>query len=266
MNLGKIFINTYLRLITIYLSLISTKEKIEKPTLTALAIEINSACNRRCPWCPNNGNNRDIAFLDKNLFYKVIDELKGMKFKGKITFNHFNEPLLDKRLLEFIAYIRKSIPSSHIYLNTNGDLLTMDLWKRLRKAGLDYANISQYDGKINNNVKDILNNLYPKERKCFDVIIFNTKNICNRAGLVNINGKLKKPLKRYCSRLFYQLCINYKGKVVLCCNDYHGEVEIGDASRDSIKSLWESSTFVEYRRKLAKGDRAGLKLCSRCDM
>lgn len=77
------------------------------PTLTAVVIEINSACNRKCAWCPNHSNYRKIDFLDEKVFFKVIDELKAMKFKGKITFNLYNEPLFDKRLLMFIDYVRK---------------------------------------------------------------------------------------------------------------------------------------------------------------
>ncbi len=129
------------------------------PVLTALGIEINSFCNRKCVWCPNHNHDREIAFLDDRIFYKIIDELKEMEFKGKITFNDFNEPLLDKRLVKFIEYTRRSIPSTSIYLNTNGDLLTLDMWNELRNAGLDYAIISQYDGRINENIQTILNKL-----------------------------------------------------------------------------------------------------------
>lgn len=236
------------------------------PTLTAVAIEINSACNRKCAWCPNYSNYRKIDFLDEKVFFKVIDELKAMKFKGRITFNLYNEPLLDKRLLRFIDYVRKNIPSACRYLNTNGDLLNLDIWKKLRKAGLDYANISQYDGKINENIKEILNIISSKEKEHLHAHIFDTNAICNRAGLVKSKGELKVPFKKYCSRPFYQLCINYKGKVVLCCNDYHGVVEIGDVHNSSIKELWASEIFMHYRKELLKGNRSNLKLCNMCDM
>ena len=243
------------------------KPKLEshnEPILKSLAIEINSACNRKCVWCPNHKNDREVGFLDDEIFYKIIDELKEMEFKGKITFNLYNEPLLDKRLLTFIRYIRKNIPSTYIYLNTNGDSLNLDLWKELRKEGLDFANISQYDGKINENIQKILSELNPKEKEHFGSKIFNPDNICNRAGLVE-SKRMKTPLKQYCNKPFSELCINYKGKVILCCNDYFSAIEIGDLKKQSIKEIWGSEIFKYYREKLLKGERVNLELCNLCD-
>lgn len=236
------------------------------PPLRAIGIEINSACNRRCPWCPNHEYKREVAFLDEEIFYKIINDLKDIKFKGKLTFNLYNEPLLDKRLIKFIKYVRKTIPSTFIYLNTNGDFLDLNLWKEFRKAGLDFAKISQYDGKINENIKKILNKINPEEKKHFYAYIFNTKEINNRAGLVKLKKGESLPLKKFCNRPFYQLNINYKGKAVLCCNDYFGSVEIGDVSKESMKNIWKSDIFKYYRRKLLKKDRANLKLCNKCDL
>jgi len=235
-----------------------------EPILTALAIEINSNCNRKCDWCPVGHYDREISLLDDKIFYKVIDELKEMKFDGKITFSLYNEPLLDKRILKFIKYIRKNISSTHIYLNTNGDALTLTRWKNLRNAGLDVAKIFQYDGKINENIQKIINELNGDEKSHFQAHIFNEKNINSRAGLVK-SDRPKVPWQKPCYRPFYQLCIDYKGKVVLCCNDYFGKITIGDAGKESIKELWANKILKFYRKKLLRGDRASLELCKLCD-
>lgn len=84
--------------------------------------------------------------------------------------------------------------------------------------------------------------------------------------MVKSKREPKVPPKKYCSRPFYQLCINYKGKVVLCCNDYYGVVEIGDVHNSSIKELWGSEIFMHYRKELLKGNRSNLKLCNMCDV
>ena len=236
------------------------------PTLKAVAIEINSACNRRCSFCPNSTNRREVAFLKESIYYKIIDDLKDMGFDGKLTFNGYNEPMLDRRLEKFIEYTRKALPGVYIYINTNGDFLTLDRWTKLREAGLDFANISQYDGKINDNVQKILDEIEPSEKPHFGAHIFNEKQINNRAGLVKKEIELKLPLKRYCNRPFTQMVINYKGKVVLCCNDYFSTIEIGDLSVESIQNVWKSKIFKRYRDKLLKGDRASLELCRKCDM
>ena len=236
------------------------------PRLTAIAIEINSFCNRKCRYCPNFDHTRERAFLKDELFYKIIEELKQIRFKGRLTFNLYNEPLLDKRLLAFVRYIRKELPSVFIYLNTNGDLLDLALWRKLRKAGLDYTNVSQYDGKINSNIQRILNEISFDERKHLNVFILGLDYLCNRGGLVKKGDEAALPLKKRCFRPFSQLCVNYEGKVVLCCNDFLGLVVIGDLHKKSISAIWGSKIFRHYRRKLLFGDRAHLKLCNKCDM
>lgn len=235
------------------------------PQLRAVLLETSSACNRKCALCPNSTNDRGSHFLGDKVFYKVIAELKEMKFEGKVSFSMYNEPLLDKRLPKFIEHVRKNLPSAYIYLSTNGDALTLDVWKDLRKRGLDYATVSQYDGKINENIEKILNELDSDERTHFSARIFDSNGINNRAGLIK-SRLLEKPLQEKCFRPSYQLCINYGGKAVICCNDYHGSVAIGDASKESIRDLWNNNVFKFYRKKLSEGDRACLELCNLCDI
>ena len=241
-------------------------EKCKTPPLTALAIEINSFCNRKCPWCPNHTNRRGVEYLDDAVFYKVVDELREMKFEGKITFNLFNEPLLNRRILVFIEYIRKNIPSCFIYLNTNGDMLKLDFWRALRIRGLDSANVSQYDGRINENIQEILTELDAEEKKRFHVRLFpSQKNrLSDWAGLVPSDRNVKKPLTKSCDRPFYQLCVDYRGRVVLCCHDYFSWITIGNAGREPIAELWDHEVFRYYRTKLLELDRASLELCRSC--
>jgi len=234
--------------------------------LTSIAIEINSHCNRRCVYCPNHTYQREISFLDEGLYYKIIDELKEMHFKGGLTFNGFNEPLLDKRLVSFIEYARKCLPLSYIYLNTNGDFLDFPLWKKLRVAGLDHATVSQYEGKVNSNVQNLLSNLEEEEKKLIFVKIFDVSMVCNRAGSVEVEDKVKLPVKEFCVQPFYQLQINYKGKALLCCDDYLGSIEMGDIHYQKITDIWKSGKFQAYRRKLIFKDRASLDLCKKCNV
>jgi len=165
------------------------------PLPTSIAIEINSFCNRKCRFCPNFNHTRDKIFLEEELFCKIIQDLKKMKFKGALTFNMFNEPILDKRLIKFIAYVKRKLPSIRIEINTNGYLLDLSLFYKLKKAGIDFMNITQYDGKINENIQRILDVLSPEEKKNFYAHTLDA--ICNRAGMVKVNSNVKLPLKRF---------------------------------------------------------------------
>lgn len=234
------------------------------PPLRYIAIEINSACNRKCRWCPNYKHARaKDGYLDGRLIRKIIREAADMGFTGGVTFNMYNEPLLDRRLPAIIKYTREHLPSSYIYLNTNGDYLTPELWSKLRANGLDYANVSQYDGKMSDNIQRLLSEIDEKERRRLYAHVFCVGAINNRGGLVGSKGKV--PLRKYCSRPFEQLSVTYEGKVVICCNDYLAQVVIGDIAKDSIKDLWESDVFRRYRRELLAGRRARLDLCKSCD-
>lgn len=234
------------------------------PPPTSIAIEINSFCNRKCRFCPNFNHTREKAFLEEELFYKIIQDLRSMKFKGALTFNMFNEPLLDKRLIKFIAYAKRKLSSIRIEINTNGDLLDLSLFYKLKKSGVDFINVTQYDGKINENIQRILDALNSREKKNFYAHTLDI--ICNRAGTVKVNSNVKLPLRKFCRRPFYQLCINYEGKAVLCCNDYFGLVETGDLRKNSTSEIWRSKIFKHYRWHLFLRDRAHLKLCDKCDM
>jgi MoaA/NifB/PqqE/SkfB family radical SAM enzyme len=235
--------------------------------LTNVGIEINSQCNRKCSFCPNSTHDREVAFMDERLFYKIIDELKEMHFEGSLTFVLYNEPLLDKRLPAFIAYASKQLPTTYFYLPTNGDLLDLSVWQQLRMAGLDFASVAQYDGRLNDNIVKLLNDLTVEEKQHIFVRIFDVKTEAfNRAGLVKAGNMDNLPLKEFCMRPFYNLNINYKGKAVLCCNDYLGQVETGDANHQQISEIWESKIFRTYRKKLLLRDRASLTMCNKCDM
>jgi 8-amino-3,8-dideoxy-alpha-D-manno-octulosonate transaminase len=195
------------------------------------------------------------------VFDKILDDLKTMKFKGRIGFNRFNEPLMDKRLPDFIRKVRKELPKTHIYINSNGDLMTLELWKKLRNAGLNYINIAVKDEHYNDNLKDIISALGWKERQSFGIHLFNKNKLHNWAG--NIKSKYETPLKKICNLPFYQMVIDYKGQAVLCCRDYSREVKL-DVMVSSIEAVWEGGTFENYRKHLIKGERAVLNPCRAC--
>jgi MoaA/NifB/PqqE/SkfB family radical SAM enzyme len=239
---------------------------VTRHPLTNVEIEINSQCNRKCPFCPNSTHDREIAYMDERLYHRIINELKEMRFEGRLTFIGYNEPLLDERLPAFIAYASKQLPTTYFYLPTNGDLLDLSIWQQLRAAGLDLACVSQYDGRLNDNIVKLLNDLTEEEKKHIFVRIFDVATEAfNRAGLVKAGNMDNLPLKEFCMRPFYGLVINYKGKAVVCCNDYLGQVETGDANHQHIADIWESKIFRTYRKKLLFRDRASLTLCNTCN-
>lgn len=234
-------------------------------SLTSILIEICAHCNRRCRWCPNHDHARERGFLEYDLITKVLDEAAKVKTLRKITFNLYNEPLLDERLDTIIFETRRKIPKVQIYLNTNGDLLDLNRWADLREAGLDWALVSQYDGKQTKNIALMRKYLSGVEKEAMRVNVFDVaKSANNRGGAVELETQEETPVQRMCDRPMYQLCINHLGKAILCCNDFFGEVEMGDIRKQTVEELWANPEFEKYRQELFKGNRAVLPLCRSC--
>jgi hypothetical protein len=59
--------------------------------------------------------------------------------------------------------------------------------------------------------------------------------------------------------------INWRGEIVLCCNDYFAKAVMGTVQGEGIKGTWEGKKFEHYRRKLLRNDRVDLPLCDVCD-
>ncbi|MGA2159117.1 MAG: SPASM domain-containing protein [Dehalococcoidia bacterium] len=204
--------------------------------------------------------------MESDLFYKIVDELTEMKYDGRFSFNLFNEPMLDKRLAEFVSYIKKKLPSVITNLNTNGDLLNRNTWLNLRSSGLDSAIISQYDGKLNKNIINLLDEISDNERKHMFVRVFDMERDGNSVGgLIKVNKSIRLPLRSSCWRPFHQLCVNYKGKVPLCCVDYFSSIELGDLCSQSIMEIWKGMKFAYYRSWLMARTRDFINLCRVCD-
>ena len=62
------------------------------------------------------------------------------------------------------------------------------------------------------------------------------------------------------------MCINYRGESVLCCNDFLGQISVGNVRDKNTVELYNDPLLKHYRDQLKAGHRAGLKLCDQCDL
>lgn len=227
-----------------------------------IGIETSEYCNRTCLFCPNSISTQQRRLMNKEMYHNIIKQLSSLKFIGTICFNQYNEPLLDLRLDEFILFARKNLPKSKLTISTNGDALTLKRWDSLKKSGLSYAIISQYDGYISHRIEELI--AYEENKDLYKVEIRSAINLkSNRCGSVNLDDS-NLPLKQNCLRPFSQMVIRFNGKVVLCCEDYYMKEEIGDLHIDNICDLWMSHKLNEIRNGLIKNRRHGI--CSRCNV
>jgi len=106
---------------------------------------------------------------------------------------------------------------------------------------------------------------YGISRTIKDSEVQGSNGFTNRSGNVEeFRDALFEPIKKHCTRPFRFLNINYKGDVILCCNDYHGKTNFGNIKEKTLLEIWNDAAFNIYRLKLQNKDRACF-LCDKCD-
>lgn len=236
-----------------------------------IAIETRTDCNLRCEFCPQSINPRPEQIMSEDTFKKIIDDLAAIEYAGQIAPLVNNEPLLDDRIVRFIAYPRKQCPLSYLHLLTNGVRLSLETVKELLAAGLDDLVINDYRKDRAKNPFRVSRNLEPiaeLSKKMFGRkirISFRSSVgvLTNRAG--NCRGReIKLPLRQFCIRPFFEMVIQAEGRAILCCQDYtYGEI-MGDTSISSVADIWFNEKYRRIRAELYEGDRTG-KICQKCD-
>ncbi|MDC2966357.1 radical SAM protein [Alphaproteobacteria bacterium] len=73
-----------------------------------LNIETLGNCNMNCQFCNWNARKDKETVMPENIVYRLVDEAGSLNSGCEsINFSQFNEPLLDKRIFDFISYTKK---------------------------------------------------------------------------------------------------------------------------------------------------------------
>lgn len=246
--------------------------KKEMPIFDGIEIETINRCNGSCSFCPINKNEdtRKMTKMTEDLFYSIIQQLKGMEYKGRVALYSNNEPFLDDRTVSFVKYARKELPKVFLYIFTNGTLLTLDVFKDIIQD-LDFLCLdTYYDNKSDirelaiNEVIDYCekNNMTQKVMLQF---IDRTALRNNRGGISKNRMEVYQP-KAPCILPFTQMIVRPDGKVSLCCNDALGEYTLGDLNKMTIVEAWNSSDYQRIRSEEGlRYTRQNVEKCRKCD-
>jgi len=227
-------------------------------------IDTITACNRRCYYCPNSvyerGLIRNIRKMEVDTFHKIIDELAELKWVGEIAPNFYGEPLLDDRLTNFVRYIKDKLPATRVHLNTNGDFLTVDLYKELVSSGVDAIGITHHPGGKPAFLEQVMK--YRKENGHDNVPLYfyKLKFMYNRA-FMNLGKGLKD---RNCAEnALHKIGIHWNGDIIFCCNDYLVSEKLGNINDKKLIDIWKSTRYREIRKDIKRG-LFKLDVCKRC--
>tara|TARA_B100000315_G_scaffold140977_1_gene129999 strand:+ start:3483 stop:4400 length:918 start_codon:yes stop_codon:yes gene_type:complete len=233
-------------------------------------IETIALCNRgktSCEsYCPVSIINRKNKYMDENLYYKIIDDLSFINFKGSIRPHFYSEPLLDKRLVRFVKYARAKCPNSEILIKSNGDYLSFDKYNELIDAGVNKFKITQYDGYFQKNIVDIYLKLNSDQRKSFQVRVLNSF-YENRGMYSREEVEGGWVINEVCNFPIEQMHVTSDGNAVVCPNDFDGaEITLGNVIENSLIDIWQSDYYLNIRKQMQKGDRKILgQLCVGCN-
>jgi len=221
--------------------------------IDSVGIETTTYCNLRCEFCPNSkydrGTLKNKKLMPTWLYKKIIDELAEINYRGRITPFFFGEPLSDKRMPLLVKYTRDKLPKAKIHLNSNGFLLTVQLYKKLIEAGIDSLRISQYGTVMPEGVRKVLGYLEtrPEDNKLNYRKFTDNLALSNRGGDVKIKYMWEKPVCTYPEN---ECNIDYDGNAVICCADYHSNMSFGNVKDKKLIDIWNSPLYKKTRHEL----------------
>jgi radical SAM protein with 4Fe4S-binding SPASM domain len=243
----------------------------ENPQLPQyIEIETINRCNGECRFCPVNRfeKQRQFAQMPEHLFFKIIDELKSIGYKGHLALFSNNEPFLDNRITKFAQYAKKSLPEAYVYLDSNGTVLTLDKFKEIIPL-LDGLNLDIYKDNLENEDPDNINQIleYARENdyiKKMKISRIDRNAVRSSRGGKSPNSAVDFTIRDKCPLLLIQMVIRPDGKVSLCCNDALGTFTLGNVNDESICAIWNGDIYKDLRKKL-NHSRADISLCQYCD-
>lgn len=232
-------------------------------------IETRSRCNSTCSFCPVSiGNDpREDALMPEELHDKIINELAEIEFRGHLAYYNNNEPLLDKRIPSFMKKTREKLPHAHIRILTNGLLLNEKVADEYFESGLDWLSINAYDDRVKPRLWDLacrLSRKYPSKRVDYRDRSLNEV-MTNSGGAAPNKNALAEPILAFCEYPFYQLIINARGVVPLCCRDAYYQVKMGNARQNKLTEIWRNRQYQTIRKALLNDDRSITDICAKCD-
>ena len=204
-----------------------------------------------------------MGYLNDSLFESIVSQLAAIDFSGEIGLHFFDEPLANPTIVQKVRKLHEEVPKASLYINSNGDYLTTELFQDLVSSGLSRLLVSQYNGNMSRNIRKISQNATAEETRVLKVKLAPML-LNNRAGSLN-NFTMPEPLLTNCYLPSNQLVINYKGEVVICCSDYHGKVILGEISEKSLFEIWSGYDFKLIRRLLKKKKRGEIVTCKNCN-
>jgi hypothetical protein len=208
--------------------------------------------------------------MDDETFYRVIDQAVEMGFRGRVNLQHFNEPLQDPRIAKFAQYAKDQGKFAYIHAHTNSDLLTERKAAEL-DGSFDSLEIALYDdiggrpmGIVERGERqNLLRSWFHKTTVNFTG---GAHMITHFSPLAGLQEEIGRNRSKPCIQEVRMRCIiDYRGEMLMCCDDIMGAFELGNVSNRSLSDLWWGEPHMEAMKTLAfPGGRENFPFCQIC--
>ena len=232
--------------------------------------ELSNMCNlawwhEKCPMHAEMASPyrfKDPRHLPAEIVYHVLDTLAEMDYKSAVYFNHYNEATVDPRLIEFIRYARKILPTNIIEFTTNGVFLSKQLAIEMRDAGLTGLHVTLYGSQADRNAtqKRIQRDIVPVFGPDTTGIL--TWGLDER--LCGYEHEYYEESQGNCYAPFSAIVITRDAEWALCCRDWKRTVTFGSLKENTFEELLNMPEPHEAFKQLSTGHREIFDVCMRC--
>lgn len=241
------------------------------PLFSWLDMNLTELCNRACVFCPRVDPavypNQNLH-MSVPLMRKLTDEMRALNYEGCTVFCGYGEPLLHPQLIELSSCFDADL---RLEVVTNGDRLKPALIEDLYRAGVDFFVVSMYDGphqvehfkRMFEDVGAAANQYILRDRWHTDEDGFGLK-LTNRAGMVSIGQQDPVDVTKPCHYPAYSMTVDWNGDVLLCVQDWHKKVKLGNLYAQTLLEIWRSKALHKIRARLAEGRRTEAP-CNGCN-
>lgn len=276
------------------------------PISEEIRFEVINICQYNCKICMKNELKRQQQVMTLNTFKMLLDKiLSETKQYKAVSFAGIGEPLLNRQIVDMVAYANKLKLKTLIV--TNGDLLTKDKFLELQKAGLysvrvsfhgatpkDYSELHGVDLIKFFQVKSQLENISKLENRKTKLLLtcvvmrgVNDNTTVNNWLKVwedcdadsfevwsahNWVNSLKNRVKQKervnsCGRILKgPLQIQVDGTVNACCFDWNGDLVFGDLKEQTLDEIFNGYRYRMIKQCHVTGEYDNFNLvCKNCD-
>lgn len=273
-------------------------DRIQEPPF-AIQIELSEGCNLYCSFCGLQGirerSEKNYKFATKETILSLANQIAAAGWSSRLELAMHGEPTMHPDYAEMVEVLRRALPRHQIMMTSNGGGFLkppgpVDNIRSLFDAGLNILALDEYDYvKIVTKIRPHIEELrtfaevreYPADpagnphqrgpisRRMITLMEDISKASKGTHSSLNNHAGAAFPrndrmMGKRCAKPFRELSVRWDGNVACCCNDWRGEVKMGNIVTDGLETVWNSEPFRALRQHLYVGDR-DIGACTGCD-